>query len=73
MLGLPHGVIVDDIGLNGVLIRPKESERVIFLKCASWVRETSRPCFARTREVGGQTSTPVFLHVRRPRARAGSE
>ena len=38
---LPHGVIVMDIGLNGVLIPEGllESERQIFLQCAGWVGE----------------------------------
>src|SRR6185295_1589018 len=31
---LPHGVIVDDIGLNGVLIPKGEHERQIFLGAA---------------------------------------
>jgi hypothetical protein len=43
---LPHGVIVDDIGLSGVLVREKELERTIFLRAEPWVPEqtrTSRP------------------------------
>ncbi len=62
---LPYGVIVDDIGLNGVLIPPGESERTIFLHCSKWVPETDRLFFARSREAGGQTSLPLVLHVRR--------
>jgi WD40 repeat protein len=60
---LPHGVIVDDIGLNGILIPPEETERTIFLHCASWVPAASRLAFARSREAGGQTSLPVLIHV----------
>src|SRR6202012_1209770 len=40
--GLPHGVIVDSIGLNGVQIRANENEREIFLSCDSRVPEQAR-------------------------------
>jgi hypothetical protein len=62
---LPHGVIVGDIGLNGVLIPEKETQREIFLQCASWVSEADRPCFGKAREVGNPCSRPVVLHIRR--------
>jgi mono/diheme cytochrome c family protein len=63
---LPHGVIVSDIGLNGVLIAEDQTERRIFIKCASWVAPTERLCHARANEAGGPTSGPVLLKVRRP-------
>src|SRR6185503_4200039 len=63
---LPHGVIVADIGLSGVLIPADESKRQIFLTCASWVPEQDRLCFARAREAGNPTSKPVLVHVRKP-------
>jgi WD40 repeat protein/mono/diheme cytochrome c family protein len=63
---LPHGVIVADIGLSGVLIPADESRRQIFLTCAAWVPEQDRLCFARAREAGNPTSAPVLLHVRKP-------
>ncbi len=63
---LPHGVIVDNIGLSGVLIRKDENERESFLSCAKWVRETSRPCYAVEFQAGSQTSLPVILHVKAP-------
>ncbi len=40
--GLPHGIIVDSIGLNGVQIRANETEREIFLSCESWVPDQDR-------------------------------
>jgi hypothetical protein len=61
--GLPFGVIVGDIGLNGVLIPEKETERRIFLQCAPWVAPETRPCHARAREVGNPTSPPVPFTV----------
>jgi hypothetical protein len=61
---LPHGVIVDNIGLNGVLIPKEQSEREIFLSAAKWVPETDRLCYAVENQTGRQTSRPVMLHVR---------
>jgi WD40 repeat protein len=63
---LPHGVIVDDIGLNGVLIPKGESERRIFLNAAKWVPEQERWCYAIEQNAGRQTSSPVLLKVRKP-------
>jgi hypothetical protein len=63
---LPHGVIVDNIGLNGVLIPKGQNERQIFLTAAKWVPETHRLCYAVESQAGRQTSLPVWLHVRRP-------
>lgn len=63
---LPHGVIVDNIGLSGVLIPEGQTERQIFIAARPWVPETSRPCFAIARAEGNQTSMPVMVNVRRP-------
>jgi hypothetical protein len=63
---LPHGVIVDNIGLNGVLIPKGQNEREIFLTAAKWVPETDRLCYAVENQAGKQTSLPVMLHVRKP-------
>lgn len=63
---LPHGVIVDNIGLNGVLIPKDQNEREIFLTAAKWVPETDRLCYAVENQAGRQTSLPVLLHVRKP-------
>lgn len=70
---LPHGVIVDNIGLNGVQIRAGENEREVFLSCAPWVAEQDRLCHvvvgsARNDAVkadAAATSFPVLLKVRR--------
>jgi hypothetical protein len=63
--GLPHGVIVDNIGLNGVLIPKDEERRQIFLTAAKWVPETDRLCFAEAKQAELPTSLPVLLHVRK--------
>jgi hypothetical protein len=67
---LPHGVIVADIGLSGVLIPDGQDERQIFLKCAPWVAPQSRPCHARALQGDNPTSPPVMLHVAGDRATA---
>ena len=62
---LPHGVIVDNIGLNGVLIPKGQSERQIFFSAAKWVPETDRLIHAQAKQAGNPTSLPVLLHVRK--------
>lgn len=69
---LPHGVIVADIGLNGVLIPKGESEREIFFNAARWVPDQDRLFYMIEQQAGRQTSRPVLLKVRRPSASAAS-
>lgn len=63
---LPHGVIVDNIGLNGVLIPKGQDERQIFFSAAKWVEETDRLVYAQAKQAGNPTSLPVWLRVRNP-------
>lgn len=63
---LPHGVIVDNIGLSGVMIRKGESQRQVFLTASSWVPETSRLIYGISQQEGNQASKPVRLVVRKP-------
>lgn len=63
---LPHGVIVDNIGLSGVMIRQGETERQIFLTASSWVPETTRLIYGISQQEGNQASRPVRLIVRKP-------
>lgn len=72
---LPFGIIVDNIGLNGVQVREKENERDIFFTCAKWVEEQDRLIHAavisaRTEQdsAGVQTSFPILLKVRKAAA-----
>lgn len=74
---LPHGIIVDNIGLNGVQIAAGETEREIFLTCSKWVAEQDRPFHAvlgsarsTTGNEGKQTSLPLLLQVRKPKSAA---
>ena len=63
---LPFGVIVDNIGLNGVLIPKEDNDREIFLTCARWVQPMDRLCYAVEQNAGRQTSRPLLLKVRKP-------
>ncbi|HEY7116581.1 MAG TPA: c-type cytochrome domain-containing protein, partial [Tepidisphaeraceae bacterium] len=63
---LPHGVIVSDIGLSGVLIPDGQAERQIFIQCAPWVAAQARPCHARALSGENPTSPPVMLRVVAP-------
>ena len=62
---LPHGVYVDNLGLNGLLIVEGETERSFMLRAPKWVPESSRWIFFRAKQDGGQASKPVLLHVKR--------
>ncbi|MAS94955.1 MAG: hypothetical protein CMO55_17295 [Verrucomicrobiales bacterium] len=60
---LPHGVYVDNIGLNGLMIPEGKDEQRFFLTAADWVPETEREFFLRTAEDGKQATIPVRLRV----------
>ncbi|MBL9123547.1 MAG: pre-peptidase C-terminal domain-containing protein [Planctomycetaceae bacterium] len=62
---LPHGVIVDNIGLNGILIPEGQSERQVILSARPWVAETSRSFHAVAVDAGNEASLTVTLHVRK--------
>lgn len=62
---LPHGVIVDDIGLSGVLIPEGKLERTIFLRAEPWVPDQSRLFHAQANVEGNQSSRPLLLKVRK--------
>lgn len=71
--GLPHGVIIDDIGLNGVQIRAGENERPIVFRAANWVKDQDKLCHgaissARNEHdsAGLQTSFPILMKIRKP-------
>jgi hypothetical protein len=76
---LPHGIIVSDIGLNGVQIAAGETERKIFLGCARWVPETDRLCHVINRSArqnageGKPTSSPVLIKVRKATQQAAAK
>jgi hypothetical protein len=61
---LPHGIYVDNLGLNGLLVVEGETERQFFLTAPKWIPETVRPIFFRAKSDGGQTTRPILLHVK---------
>lgn len=62
---LPHGVYVDNIGLNGLMIVEGQTEREFFITAAKWVPEQTRTFHLQSQVDGNQTSWPVILHVRK--------
>jgi len=62
--GLPHGLIVDNIGLSGILIRANESQRQIFLTARPWVPPTTSLIAAVANTQGNQASAAMTLEVK---------
>jgi hypothetical protein len=65
---LPHGIIVDNIGLSGVLVRKGETERQIFLTARPWVPDSETLIHAVAQGVGNQASPAIRLVVRRDKS-----
>jgi hypothetical protein len=66
--GLPHGVRVLDVGLNGILITEAESVRTFAIYAEPWVEPTTHPflVFARREGKGGEhAARSVLLRVAR--------
>jgi WD40 repeat protein len=59
---LPHGVFVDNIGLNGLLLLAGQSDREFFITAAKWVQPMRRTFFLKS-NIDGITSLPVTLEV----------
>jgi hypothetical protein len=53
--GLPHGVRVLDIGLNGILITEKESTRTFAIYAEPWVEPMTHPFVVLARNEGKGT------------------
>jgi WD40 repeat protein len=67
--GLPHGVRVLDIGLNGILITEKESSRAFAIYAEPWVQPTTHPFVVLARNEGKGTefaARSVLLRVAAP-------
>ncbi len=68
VLGLPHGVRVLDVGLNGILITERETERWVRIYAEPWVAEQERWFGVYARREGANTlhgAVPVRLKIRR--------
>jgi hypothetical protein len=60
---LPHGVFVDNIGLNGLLIVEGQDEREFFITAAPIAKPSRRLFHVQTSADGGQASPPVWITV----------
>ncbi|MBA61023.1 MAG: hypothetical protein CMJ76_01540 [Planctomycetaceae bacterium] len=70
VFNLPHGVIVNDIGLNGVLIVEGQTQRTVFLAAEDWIPEQSRLFYAQANVEGNQCTLAMRLNVVSPQANA---
>jgi WD40 repeat protein len=64
--GLPHGVRVLDVGLNGILITPAETRRTFVLYCEPWVKPMDHPIVVLAKREGRNTdhaAKSVLLRV----------
>jgi WD40 repeat protein len=61
--GLPHGVRVLDIGLNGILITPGETSRTMVLYAEPWVQPMTHPfvVLARSERKGTEHAAPSVV------------
>ena len=61
---LAHGLIVDNIGLNGLLLLDGQTRREFFITAADWVPPQTRMFHLRTGSAGNHATPPVILHIR---------
>jgi hypothetical protein len=74
--GLPHGVRVLDIGLNGILITERETSRRFVLYAEPWVKPTTHPIVVLATHEGKKTehaAPAVMLRVAGDAGRAKRE
>jgi hypothetical protein len=60
---LPHGVYIDNIGLNGLLIVEDQTEREFFITASKIAKAGARPFHLRAKADGGQASPFAILRV----------
>jgi hypothetical protein len=63
---LPHGVYVDNIGLNGLMLLPGQTVRTFFITASRWTPAQTRPFHLQASGKNGTATQPVILHVRKP-------
>ena len=66
--GLPYGVRVLDIGLNGILLTERDSEREVAIYCEPWVAPMDHPFVVLARREGKNTehaARSVLLKVKK--------
>lgn len=60
---LPHGVYVDNIGLNGLMLQPEENEKRLFITASKIAAPGVRDFYLMTPAGGGHTTERVRLRV----------
>ena len=60
---LPHGLYVDNIGLNGLLIVEDQTERTFFITASPVAKPSKRLFHLRATADDGQASPPVMIEV----------
>lgn len=60
---LPHGVIVDNIGLNGLMIPAGRDSQEFFLTASPWLKPQERLFHFRATTEGQPTTQPILLRV----------
>jgi hypothetical protein len=68
---LPFGTIVDNLGLNGLLVLENQRERTFFVTADKSTPEQVRPFHLTTAAGGGVSTRPVLLRVAAPKSGAG--
>ncbi|MEM8955097.1 MAG: c-type cytochrome domain-containing protein [Verrucomicrobiota bacterium] len=63
---LAHGLIIDNIGLNGLMIPVGKTEQRFFITAADWVPESTRTFHLRTVQDPKVATQAIRLKVRRP-------
>ena len=60
---LPHGVFIDNLGLNGLLVVEGETDREFSIRAAPKARPGRRPFHLLAAPDGGQASPPAIIEV----------
>ncbi len=63
---LPHGVFVDNVGLSGLVIKPGQNTREVFITAAPWVEPQVRPFHLKSTLKGTPTTKPIMIRVVAP-------
>lgn len=69
---LPHGLYVDNIGLNGLLLLADQSEREFFITAAKWAPPSTSTFYLKA-NIDGITSFPMTIEVQAPEPATNSE
>ncbi len=60
---LPHGIFVSNIGLSGLVVKPGENTREVFITAAPWVESQTRLFHLKSTMKGTPTTKPILVRV----------